>query len=597
MPHAKIAKILVLFLLIALAFTMFLTTLLYKTNSERNLPKLQTSDTNTALRGDILSADGYTIATSKKLYTAMINTKNIKPNKIDVFVNLYSIYSGDNPKRVKKLIQKHSGNIVLSYEIDSKTAKHLQELSRKLYRMRVFQAYKNEKTGTSYVHGINIYENAEKRIYPNKDILTPIVGYVNKVHKNNITKLKGIKGIERSYEDKLNPIQDALILGPKDIGNNIILNRNSKAKERIDGFNIVISISMKLQKSIENILSKSKKEFAAKEIIAGIIKSDTGEFLALASSNRFDPNEIKKKDYKYLRPSVTEYSYEPGSVIKPIALAILLREDKVSIHEIVNGHKGRYQLGKNTITDSHPYDYLSAENVIVHSSNIGILQLAQRLTPQEYYNGLRDFGLSLPTGIDLPNEHRGKIPSLKALHSYIYKSTVSYGYGLQTTFMQILRAYNVFNYHGRLITPYIGVYLTDQNDKKHYMQKPPQTQVLPVSIAKKVKKILIKTVKKGTGVNADVEGLEIGGKTGTAHISAGKKSTKNNPYKNAYNSSFVGFANDKTNNFTIGVWVREPKKSYRFGSQSAAPLFKEIVEVMVQEGYLKPQIQELKEQQ
>lgn len=581
----KKAKVLFLFILISFGFIIFVGTLFYWAKIDRRLPKLQTSEKNTALRGDILSADGYTIATSKKLYKVMVDTRNIDPNKKDIFVKLYSIYSGDNPKKVKKMINRYKGNVILSYSLNAQKAKSVQELSRKLFGLKVFRAYEDPKTKTAFLRGMSVVESGEKRIYPNKDVLTPFVGYVKKIEKNEITKVKGVKGVEYYYEDKLAPIQDALIVGPKDIGHNVILNRDSEAKKRIDGFSIVLSISMKLQKNIENILDEYKEKLKAKEIVAAVIKSDTGEFLALASSNRFDPDNIKRKDYKNLNPTVTEHSYEPGSVIKPITLALLMREDKVNPYDLVNTHKGRYKLGKRTIRDTHDYQYLSAEDIIVHSSNIGILQLAQRLEPIEHYQGLRDFGFSLKSGVDLPYEHVGIIPSRKRFRSNVYKATVGYGYGLQATFMQILRAYNVFNDKGRLISPYIGVYLVDNYGKKHSLPRPLETQVLPVSIAKRMKRILVKTVQEGTGKIAKIEGLDIGGKTGTAHIAV------NGRYENIYNGSFFGFANDEKNRFTIGVLTIEPKAKYKyFGAQSAAPIFKKITKTLIEESYLVPKI-------
>ncbi len=583
----KKAKVLFLFTTITFGFIIFLGTLFYWSKIDRRLPALQTSETNTALRGDIISADGYTIATSQKLYKVMIDTRNIDKNKQDIFVKMYCIYAQDDPKRVKKILNKYEGSVILSYSLDGKKAKLLQELSRKLFALKVFVPYEDKKTKTAFIKGMDIVESGEKRLYLSDDILSPFVGYVKKIEKNEITKIQGVKGIEKSYEDRLAPIQDALIIGPKDIGNNVILNRYSKAKNRLDGFNVVLSVSLKLQKTIENILDTYKQKLQAKEIIAAVLKSDTGEILALASSNRFDPNNITKKDYKKLNPTALEYSYEPGSVMKTITLALLLREDKVNPYDLVNTHKGRYKLGKRIIRDTHDFAYLSAEDVIVYSSNIGILQLAQRLEPIEYYRGLRDFGLSQKTGIDLPYEKQGLIPSLKLFKSDIYKATVGYGYGLRTTFMQILRAYNVFNDKGRLVSPYIGVYLTDANFQKHFLNKPLQTQVLPVSIAKRMKRILIKTVQKGTGQNAKVQGLEIGGKTGTAHIAV------NGRYENIYNGSFFGFANDEKNGFTIGVLTIEPKAKYKyFGSQSAAPVFKKIVNALIEQDYLVPKYDE-----
>lgn len=581
----KKAKILFLFILLTFAFLIFIGTLFYWAKIDRRLPKLQTSDSDSALRGDIISADGYTIATSKKLFKVMVDTRNISKDKIDVFVKLYSIYSKDDPRRIKRLISKNRSNVVLSYQLSAATAKYIQELSRKLYSMKVFVAYEDPKTKTAFLRGMSVVESGEDRIYPNNDLLSPVAGYVKKIEKNEITKVEGVKGIEKAYDDYLSPSQDAKIIGSRDIGNNIIRNRNSLAKKRIDGLNVVLSVSLKLQKAVERILDRYKKELNAKEIVAAIMKSDTGEILAIASSNRFDPDDISKKDYKYLNPSATEFAYEPGSVIKPIILAILLREDKVNPYDLVNTYNGKYKLGKKIIRDTHSYKYLSAEDIIVHSSNIGILQLAQKLDPVEYHQGLKDFGFSLKSDIDLPYERVGSIPSLKTFRSHVYKATVGYGYGLQTTFIQMLRAYNVFNDNGKLITPYIGAYLTDNQGERYSLSKQPETQVLPISIAKRMKRVLIKTVLKGTGNSANVEGLEIGGKTGTAHIA------EKGGYARKYNGSFMGFANDEKNRYTIGVWAMEPKKKYHyFGSKSAAPIFKEIVEKMIKEDYLIPKI-------
>lgn len=577
----KKGKVLFLFLLIIFGLIIFLTTLFYWTTIDRRLPRLQVSDGNTALRGSILSADKYTIATSKKLYKVMVDTRNIDKNKLDLFVNLYCIYSGDKPKRVKKLILSNRANIILSYKIDAKRAKYLQDLSRKLYKMRVFISYIDKRSGNAILRGMSVVESGEDRLYVNGTVLSPVVGYVQKIEKGEITKIIGVKGIERYYEDKLSPIQDALIVGPKDIGNNVILNRNSLVKKRIDGYSVVLSISMKLQKSIEDILDKQKMALNAKEILAVVMKSDTGEILALASSNRFNPNNITRKDYKSLNPSVSEFAYEPGSVMKPIILSLLLREDKINPYDLVNTHNGRYKLAGSIIRDSHPFKFLSAEDVIVYSSNVGMIQLAEKLDPIEYYQGLRDFGFAQKTQVDLPYEHSGYIPSPKKFQNSVYRATVGYGYGLQTTFIQLMQAFNVFNNKGRLVKPHMGVALIGDNGTKYAIAKPTQKQVLPMSIAKKMKRILIKTVKEGTGESADVQGLEIGGKTGTAHIA------KDGRYEDIYNGSFIGFANDDKNRYVIGILAREPKKrgSY-YGAKSAAPVFKKITEAMILENFL-----------
>ncbi len=578
-------KIIFLFFIITLGFFVFSATLLYIASAPRTLPKTVATESNSALRGSIISKDGFTLSSSKKLYKAVVDTRNIDPGKKDLFIKLFSIYSKSSQKEIKKRLNSYFGHVILSYKLDSKTAKRLKELARKLYRLGVFVTYEDPRTSKSFLHGLSIVESGEYRSFPNGDILTPVVGYIKKVEKNGITKVKGVKGLEEYYEQQLSPIQDSMITGPKDVANNIILNRESKIIKRIDGYSIHHNIPLKLQKAVENILDIYKKELDSDEIIAAVMESGTGKILTLASSNRFNPNSISKKDYPALNILAVEYAYEPGSVIKPITFALLLKKKKINPYDLVRTYRGRYKIGKKVITDTHKYEWLSAEDTIVHSSNIGMAQLAQKLTPIEFYKGLKSFGFSQKSGIDLLHEHSGDIPSLQKFKSKIYKATAGYGYGMRANFIQLMKAYNVFNNNGKMVTPYIANYFSNsQKLFKAINQKDIQT--LPISVAKRVQKILIKTVNKGTGKNAQIDGLVIGGKTGTAHIA------KSGRYENSYNSSFFGFANDKSNHYTIGVLVKKPKKRNNyFASQTAVPIFREIVEELIENGYLKQEIE------
>ena len=580
---AKKIKILFLFVVVLIGFIIFLGTLFYWATIDRRLPKLEHSEVNHALRGNIISSDGFKIATSQKLYKALVDTRNIDPKKFDLFVKLYSLYSGDDPKAVAATLKSNSGSTVLSYRIDSKSAKYLQELSRKLYKLGVFKSYEDPKTGVAFLHGLSVIESGEDRLYPSVDSVTPILGYVKKTEQKNITKTTGVKGIERFYEDKLSSVQDSLVIGSRDISNAIILDGNSISSRRFDGYDVHLTVSLKMQKIIENILDKHQKNLEAKEIMVGIMNSETGEFVTLASSNRFNPDLIEKKDYGALNISAIEYIYEPGSVMKPITLALLLRANKVNPYDIVNAYGGSYKLGTKVIKDDHKADKYTVEDIIVYSSNIGTAQIAQKLDAIEFYQGLKDFGFSVRTGVDLPFEHPGIIPALNRFNSPIYKATVGYGYGMNATFMQLIKAYNVFNNNGRVLTPRLVKKLVSPSGQELFPEKIPDPQVITPAIAKRIQKILIKVVQQGTGTKAKMEGLEIGGKTGTAHIA------EDGEYVGSYNCSFFGFANDKKNKYTIGVVVREAKKKQAyFAAQSAVPVFKEVVEKLVENGYLTP---------
>ncbi len=578
----KNAKIPFLFFLLLLGFLIFIATLLYWAQIDRRLPRLYNKDIDSALRGNIVSAHNYTVATSKKLYKAVVDTRNINPNKRELFLKLYSLYSGEKIKDIRQSIKSYFGTVVLSYKIDAISAYHLRELARKLYRLGVFISYENKKTGITFLHGLNIVESGEYRVYPYKDTLTPVIGYVRKYEKNRMTKVYGVNGLEKEYNKILNPVQDGVIEGSKDIAGNIILNGYSKIVTKIDGSNLHLNISLKLQKIVENILDNYKKKLKAKEIIASVMDSKTGKILMLASSNRYNPSHIKKSQYDNLNITATEFPYEPGSVLKPVIFSLLLEEHKVNPYELVRIYGGRYKIGKKIIRDSHKFEWLSAEDVIVHSSNVGISQLAQRLNYVDYYNGLKKFGFTKKTGIDLPYERTGVIPKIYELKSEIYKAVTAYGYGIEATFMQLLKIYNIFNNNGRAVKPTILNYYQDAYGRKYFIDTSRYKQIIPIEVARRIKQILIKTVRKGTGMATDISGLQIGGKTGTSHIAEHGK------YTNFYNSSFYGFANDKTHHYTIGVLVRRPtKKYYYYASQTAVPVFRRIVEELVEEGYLK----------
>ncbi|MBR8462105.1 penicillin-binding protein 2 [Campylobacter sp. faydin G-105] len=585
--NSKKSKITILFIFITLGILLFVSVIFYRATIERRLPRLQTSEINTALRGNIITKDGFSVSSSQKLYKVMVDTRNIDPNKKDMFIKLYSLYSGDDPTKVRKIINSTKGQVTLSYKIDAKGAVYLQELARKLNRKSILISYQDPKTGLASFQGMSIVESGESRGYMTQKALTPALGYVKKVEKNGITKTTGVKGVEKFYEDFLAPIQDAKILGPRDIGSNIILTSDSNLANRIDGYNAVLSIPLKFQTKIEQMLDERKEFLNTDEIVICIMDSKTGKILSLASSSRYDPSNIKKQDYSALNSTATEYAYEIGSVFKPFIFALLLEEKKVNPLEIVNTYNGRYQLGKRIIKDSHPEPSMSAEDIITYSSNIGMIQLAQRLDGTQIYKGLLGFGFSRKSGIDMPYEQVGMLPTVNKLNSSTYKATVSYGYGLQATFMQLLKAYNAFNNKGIEVIPHIVDYL-EKNGKKFEIPRTEPQQIISQETAKVMKRILIKVVEKGTGQKTYTPGLEIGGKTGTAHIASGKGG-----YSNNYNGSFFGFVNDtKGNSYTIGVLARNPKKPYYyFGAQSALPTFKKAVDIMIEDGYLVPDAQ------
>lgn len=604
----RIKKIFIILIFIFLSLILLLSSIFVTISDKRRLPNLESSKKELAIRGNILSEDNFKISSSTKLYKATIDTRFLDINKKDLFIKLFSIYSDIPEAKIKEKIDeslKNPGSIVLSYNIDSKTAKNLKELGFKLRHLDVFKSV--EINENKILRGLNIGESGEKRLYSYEDTLTPVVGYIRKYEtQDGKTKVNGIKGIEKSYNNILNDTKDGNLKGTRDVLSYISFNKNSIIQNRVDGVDLILNIPLKLQKNLELMLDSYKTKLGADEIIVSIMESNTGKIKALASSNRFNPGLIKQTDIPYLDVNAIEFLFEPGSILKPISIALVMDKNKIKNNELFNaynGHgnvnskgeypKGKYKLGRYTIGDDHQFTkrFLTLDDIFIYSSNIGTLQLAQRLSGKEFYEGLKSFGITEKTQIDLPYEKVGVMPTIRQFSAgesngedNVFKATISYGQGMTGTFMQMLKAYSAFNNDGILVTPKIVQSLV-VNDKKVNLDDNTQSKVISKKTANEIKRLLIKTIDKGTGTQAQVEGIEVGGKTGTAQIAQYGK------YQDIYISSFFGFANDKEKKYTIGVTVINPISTgkywyYHYASWSAVPVFKEVVNNLIKLNYL-----------
>jgi len=547
-----------------------------------------------ALRGSIISSEGYTIARSIKSYSASFHTDYLDPNKAEFFFKLFSIYANIPLKEIKSKLYDKKGKpkkgwIVLADNINAKSAIYLKELKYKLNRFKVFRARGVNK---NFYYGLTITEKGESREYPLKEALSPILGYTRVKEDHGYKYIVGYNGIEKFYEKYLNKKKDGLISGKRDAVGNIVHTKSTKYVKKENGYSLHLNINLGLQKNIDYILDSYKQKLEAKEIIVAVMRSKDSKIIAITSSNRYNPLDIKPEQIANLQPKATTYAYEAGSVLKPLTYALALNNKLITTATTFNTYNGKMYIGKFKITDDEPEYQLNAENIIIKSSNIGIAQIAWLLKGNDFRNGLLKFGLGKQkSGIDIGREALGQIYSPKKLRAKINKATTSYGYGIRVTLAQLLKAYNVFNNNGISYTPRVVNFITNENGDKFYLKKD-FTIIKPISkeTANIVKDTLIKNVQYGTGRLAKTEGLEIGGKTGTAMIATG------GGYAKRYHTSFFGFANDlSSNKYTIGVLVIEPKFERHFASQSAVPVFKSVIDAMVERGLLKPNINRAKQ--
>ena len=576
--------LLILFLGIFILFLIFSITMGKTIASSRDTENKIVKLTNKAIRGKIISKDNFIVTYSEKKFRAEINTRSIDPKKKNLFIKLFAIYSGLSEREVAskfftKSGKKIHGRIVLTNNIDYRLKSDLKSLSYKMSRLHIFRPLNPKKT--HIVFGLDILPDSETRFFPHKQLLTPVVGYVHTEMKDDYRKPKGVKGLERAYSSYLQSEQDGLVYAKKDVQGTPLLDGEKHTIKRIDGMDLHLNIPLSFQKDVEAVVTKMKKMTAAQEVMAAVMDSTTGQLYALASSERFDPKHIRQRDVNALHPKFSEYLYEPGSVIKPFTMAIALDHGKVSLDEQIPLGGKLKVTNKYTISDDDYFKSLTPKGIIMHSSNIGIAKIAWRLTGRELYDGWRKFGLSKPSGIDLSKELIGRIKSASQLNHKTHSANMAYGYGMLANFMQLIRGYSAFNNNGVIVTPKIVEYLSDKNGKAYEVPRDvSNVQACSAKTAQSINYMLQETVNRGTGTAAQYDGLTVGGKTGTAHIS------ERGHYVEKYHSSFYGFANDKLGHkFTIGVFVIKPKKVY-FASQTAAPTFQKIVGALVKHHYL-----------
>jgi len=533
--------------------------------------KLETTKKDLALRGEIFSKDGYQITKNEKIYNVAIYPEEINRDKKELFVNLLSIYT-DKPKEIfEKALNSHKKRVVILKKIPYKIKKNLLYLSKLFIYHKVFLA-----NNSKIIHGFDIFAETARRVYNFNDRLQPILGYLRYKIDGSLDGM----GLEKYYNTILEPKQNGFIKGERDVNGRIIYDDNVIAVQRIDGKNLLLNINFILQGKIENLLDEYKKKLKAKEIISVVMESRSGKIIAIASTNRYNFMKLQQKDIPNLKISHIQYTYEPGSVMKPIILALLLELKRVSIFDVVDAHNGVFYLdNQHPIYDDEKFKWLNIIQAVVHSSNIVFAQLGLKLTPVEFREGLLKFGFGKKSGIDLPYEHKGVLFSTKELLNKFHRASNSFGYAIQVNLIQLLKAYNVFNNNGIMVEPKIA----DKYGEVKIVGK--KIRVIPPSIAETILKILRKVVLQGTAKRAYVDGIWTAGKTGTAKINI------NGIYVDGlYNSSFIGFANDKESKYTIAVVVIEPDKKIYFASKTAVVIFREIVKKMLELNLLEREV-------
>ena len=295
-----------------------------------------------------------------------------------------------------------------------------------------------------------------------------------------------------------------------------------------------------------------------------VLDAQTGEVLALANWPSYGPDSRQRRSGEQLRNRAVTDIFEPGSTMKPFVVAWALETGRVKPDTIIPTAPGRINITGSTITDAHAHGDLTVEQVIQKSSNVGTVRMAMDMSAKELWELYRNIGIGQKPQINFPGVATGRLRNHKTWRP-IEQATMSYGYGLSASLLQLCRAYTVFARDGEII-PITML-------KRHEPVMGGQ-RIVSADTAAKVRHMLqMAAGEGGTGPLAQTQGYSVGGKSGTAHKQEGKGYAEKK-----YRSWFVGMAPINKPRIIVGVMVDEPSNGQYFGGLVAAPVFSEVVQ-------------------
>ncbi|MGA1434651.1 MAG: penicillin-binding transpeptidase domain-containing protein, partial [Candidatus Kapaibacteriota bacterium] len=302
------------------------------------------------------------------------------------------------------------------------------------------------------------------------------------------------------------------------------------------------------------------------------LEPGTGEVLAMASWPTFDPHDRKSAMPDAIRLRGITDMYEPGSTFKLVTACAALEEGIIKPESMVNGNNGTLKVGDYEIKDSHPIGKVRFTEALEQSSNIVFAKLSDKIDDFKFYKYARDFGFGIILGIDFPGEVAGTMKRPKQFNATT-KKFMAYGYELGATALQMVNAYSTIANAGVMMRPFIVKKIMNSGQQILSETKVQRIRtVLSEKTAKTMSSMLTRVVEFGTGKEAQISGLRIAGKTGTA------QQLVNGQYsKQDYTASFVGFFPAEAPKVAMIVMLHKPKASI-YGGTTSAPIFKKIAQ-------------------
>ncbi|AOJ41844.1 cell division protein [Burkholderia lata] len=485
-----------------------------------------------ATRGRIVDRNGAMLAVSLSTYEIWANPKQVADTDYPQISKLLDMPLAE----VKRRLGNDKTFVLLKRQVDADTAGKLDKLA---------------------IDGITQIADS-KRFYPEGESAAHVVGFTNVEDKGQEgvelaanARLVGTSGQREVIRDRLGRIvSDTRPLVPAQ-----------------HGATIELTIDRRIQ---QLAFSQLKAAVVENNAVAGsvvVLDAQNGEILALANYPTFDPNDRARLTGQQLRNRAVIDTFEPGSTIKPLVVALSIDERKVTPNTIINTSPGTYKIGPAVIHDTSNHGSLTVSQALQKSSNVALAKLALNLPAETIWNKYQEYGIGRAPELTFPGVASGRLRGYKRWRP-IEQATMAYGYGLSMSLLQIAQTYTAYAGDGTLHPVSLLKNGTDQQTidaHRGHRVTSPQT-------AAAIRSMLEMAVGEGgTGRRARVDGYRIGGKTGTARKQVGATYAKGK-----YRALFAGMAPMSNPRLIVAVMIDEPRGKGYYGGTVAGPVFASV---------------------
>ena len=504
-------------------------------------------------RRPIVDRNGNLLAIDQIAYTLYAHPKIFNRQKQEVANKLSTVLEGANLKKnltsndlLQIFHQRETGIKIVEY-IPQETANKITDL---------------------FIDGLELIQHSQ-RLYPQKELVAEIVGYVD-------GESKGQAGIEYSQQNILERSMGAIKFR-RLIKGVLVPDKLTRGFLQLDDLSLHLTIDSPLQRSVRAILQKQLEKYDAKRGTVIVMDATDGSILSLVSEPSYNPNKYYNYDVTLFKNWAVTDVYEPGSTFKPINVALALEVGAIE-EDSVFYDTGRIRFDRWSIFNSGGGGGArTVTQIIQHSSNIGMVKIVEEMPRAVFYDGLKRLELDSISGTDLPFEAAN---ILKGRNQFLMvpveAATTAFGQGFSLTPLKLAQLHAALANGGKLVTPHVVRGLFDSKGQPYWqlpMREP--KQVFSVDTTRKVLAMMEKVVESGTGKRARLRGYRIAGKTGTAQ----KASDTGGYSDDARITSFVGILPMESPRYVVLAVIDEPIKGT--GGKVAAPVVKSVIKSLI----------------